>query len=95
MYPDTPEFEPSRITCPECGADNTQNGDRIIQGNMRFVVDDEGFRVIFEVECPCGDYSESLSIASTRHADTDEEDDDGPILGAQEVSKGSRRGSGE
>lgn len=73
MYPDTPNFEPSRLVCPSCGATNSnRSDDRIVQGNTRFVLDDDGLRVIFEVACPCGFRDEVTIGAAGIPADADD-----------------------
>lgn len=41
-------------TCPECGADSTQLGDRAIQTHLEPVVDEDGLRIRAEARCPCG-----------------------------------------
>jgi len=63
-WPDAGRFEKHThlSECPECGADDTQLGERTISTRVVPIVEDE-LKLLVEAVCPCG-YEDSFEITA-------------------------------
>lgn len=61
-WPDSGRFETLRSRCPQCGADDTQLGERSISTRVNAIVDGE-LKLIVEAVCPCG-YDDRFTVTA-------------------------------
>lgn len=54
-WPEVARFDRSATVCPDCGADDTQNGERSIRTRSFVDVGNDGqLSLVIEAKCPCG-----------------------------------------
>ncbi|MFB1066469.1 hypothetical protein [Natrinema sp. H-ect4] len=61
-WPDSKRIDTVRSTCPDCGADDTQLGERSVSTRVQAIVDKE-LKLLVEATCPCG-YEDKFTVTA-------------------------------